>query len=375
MASAAARRSPRTRVRSLASMATSVPVPMAMPRSAWASAAASLTPSPTMATTRPSACRRRTTSTFWPGSTSAMTSSMPDLGGDGPGRAFVVPGQQHRAQAEPGELGDRLGAGGLDGVGDDQDPADGAVPADGDRRCDRPVRRGGGRPASVASRARRPLVGQPGRAPGDDGVPVDDALHAEPLGRGELRRPAAGPRPGRGPRRRSAAATGCSEASSTAPTSASSSSSRDSGGGDDVDQAHPAGGDGAGLVQHHRVDPAGRLQDLRALDEDAQLGAPPGAHQQRGGGGQPQRAGAGDDQDGDRGGERRLRPGPGGEPEHQRRQRRGRSRPGRTRPRPGRPAVAPAPCPTARPRPGGRSARAGCPRRPGWPARPVDHRR
>ena len=52
MASAAARRSPRTSVRSLASMATSVPVPIARPRSAWASAAASLTPSPTIATTR-----------------------------------------------------------------------------------------------------------------------------------------------------------------------------------------------------------------------------------------------------------------------------------------------------------------------------------
>jgi hypothetical protein len=39
-------------------MATSVPVPMAMPRSAWTSAGASLTPSPTMATTLPSACRQ-----------------------------------------------------------------------------------------------------------------------------------------------------------------------------------------------------------------------------------------------------------------------------------------------------------------------------
>ena len=35
------------------SIATSVPAPMAMPRSAWARAGASLTPSPTMATLRP----------------------------------------------------------------------------------------------------------------------------------------------------------------------------------------------------------------------------------------------------------------------------------------------------------------------------------
>ena len=77
MASAAARRSPETSVRSEASMATSVPVPIASPRSAWARAGASLTPSPTMATTRPSPWRRPITSAFSEGSTSAMTSSMP----------------------------------------------------------------------------------------------------------------------------------------------------------------------------------------------------------------------------------------------------------------------------------------------------------
>ena len=77
MASTAARRSPLTRVRSLASIAASVPVPMASPRSAWASAAASLTPSPTIATTRPSDCSRRITSTLSTGRTSAKTSSMP----------------------------------------------------------------------------------------------------------------------------------------------------------------------------------------------------------------------------------------------------------------------------------------------------------
>src|SRR6476469_9953506 len=58
IASAAALRSPRTSVRSLASIATSVPVPMARPRSACASAAASFTPSPTIATTLPVDWRR-----------------------------------------------------------------------------------------------------------------------------------------------------------------------------------------------------------------------------------------------------------------------------------------------------------------------------
>src|SRR5674476_1553490 len=71
------RRSPRTSVMSAACIATSVQVPMARPRSAWASAAASFTPSPTMATTRPCSCRERTAVTLSAGSTSASTSVMP----------------------------------------------------------------------------------------------------------------------------------------------------------------------------------------------------------------------------------------------------------------------------------------------------------
>ena len=59
------------------SIATSVPVPIAMPTWACASAGASLTPSPTMATTRPSACNRLMTSAFSAGWTSAITSSTP----------------------------------------------------------------------------------------------------------------------------------------------------------------------------------------------------------------------------------------------------------------------------------------------------------
>jgi hypothetical protein len=58
------RRSPRTRVTPALCMATSVPVPMAIPTWAWASAGASLTPSPAIATMCPSACSRRTTSAF-----------------------------------------------------------------------------------------------------------------------------------------------------------------------------------------------------------------------------------------------------------------------------------------------------------------------
>ncbi len=71
------RRSPLTRVSWALFMATSVPVPMAMPTSARASAGASLMPSPAMATVRPSACRRSTRASLSAGNTSPCTSSMP----------------------------------------------------------------------------------------------------------------------------------------------------------------------------------------------------------------------------------------------------------------------------------------------------------
>ena len=58
-------------------MAASAPVLMAMLTSAWASAAASLTPSPATATRRPWACRSRTSASFSSGRRPAWTSSMP----------------------------------------------------------------------------------------------------------------------------------------------------------------------------------------------------------------------------------------------------------------------------------------------------------
>ena len=70
-----------------------------------------------------------------------------------------------------------------------------------------------------------------------------------------------------------------------------------------VDEGHPPGRDRAGLVEHDGVDPAGRLEDLRSFDEDAELRAAPGSDEDRGGGGEAQRARAGDDQDSDRGGD------------------------------------------------------------------------
>jgi hypothetical protein len=70
-------RSSRSKIRSAALIATSVPVPSAIPRSAAASAGPSLTPSPAIATRRPLACSFWITATFWPGSAPAITSSAP----------------------------------------------------------------------------------------------------------------------------------------------------------------------------------------------------------------------------------------------------------------------------------------------------------
>ncbi|KKS06847.1 MAG: hypothetical protein UU61_C0028G0001 [Parcubacteria group bacterium GW2011_GWB1_41_4] len=59
------------------SIATSVPDPKAIPRFAWASAGASLMPSPTIATTLPSDCNFLISSDFPWGKTSAKTLSIP----------------------------------------------------------------------------------------------------------------------------------------------------------------------------------------------------------------------------------------------------------------------------------------------------------
>ncbi len=58
-------------------MATSVPVPMAIPTSDWASAGASFTPSPTMATRKPCPCNFFISAALSPGNTSARTVSTP----------------------------------------------------------------------------------------------------------------------------------------------------------------------------------------------------------------------------------------------------------------------------------------------------------
>ncbi len=204
-------------------MATSVPVPIARPRSACASAGASLTPSPTMATTRPSACRRRTTPALSAGSTSAMTSSMPTSRRDRPRpSAALSPVSSTGRRPERAQLGDRGRARGLDGVGDDEQAARRAVPGGGD--CGPAAR------PRPRARARVELGGQraapsrrAGRAADDDRVALDDALDAEALAVARRPRPPAARRARSRAALAMARAIGCSEASSSAPARRSSS--------------------------------------------------------------------------------------------------------------------------------------------------------
>jgi len=72
------RRSPFTSVTWALLIATSVPVPIAIPTFARASAGASLIPSPAIATRRPSRCKRATRSALSCGRTSPYTSSIPN---------------------------------------------------------------------------------------------------------------------------------------------------------------------------------------------------------------------------------------------------------------------------------------------------------
>ena len=240
MASAAARRSPRTSVRSLASIATSVPVPMARPRSAWASAAASLTPSPTIATTsalRPAGARRRR-----------------------PCRR-AAPRRSRRGRCRPAPAtargGPALSPVSRIGRSPSSRSARSPLPSSASRCRRRRAARGARRPsprqttvrpaASAAARgvverasvATPLLVDDPGATSDDDGVAVDHAPHAEPLGARERRQPAGSP-PRAGPSATTARAIGCSEASSTAAGEPQHLVRDPPVGGDDVDDLHPA---------------------------------------------------------------------------------------------------------------------------------------
>ena len=187
------------------------------------------------------------------GRTSAMTSSMPTSVGDRAGGRLVVAGQQHRAQAERLQRRDGLGAScRLDGVGDDEDRARPPVPAGGDRRLParlrgararRRARAAGGSPSRrAAPGGRRPARGRRRcpRRPRPSRLANPSTAGSGPVGRGRRRRS-----PGRSGARTRAPA----HRPAAAPRRASTPSATV-----DLDEAHPAGRDGAGLVEHDGVD-------------------------------------------------------------------------------------------------------------------------
>src|SRR5918996_6167792 len=117
------RKSPLTKVTPALSIATSVPVPMAMPTWACARAGAPLTPSPAIATTLPSPWSRRMTSAFCSGRTSANVvepkGASDRLGGDA-----GVAGQHHHLQPLRLKRPHRLRCARLDRIGHPEEPPD-----------------------------------------------------------------------------------------------------------------------------------------------------------------------------------------------------------------------------------------------------------
>ena len=82
-----------------ASRAACVPVFIATPTSAWASAGASFVPSPVMATRCPAACSSRMRLSFCSGVACAMKSSTPGFGGNGGGGERIVARDHHGSDA------------------------------------------------------------------------------------------------------------------------------------------------------------------------------------------------------------------------------------------------------------------------------------
>ncbi len=99
-----------------ASFAAVVPVFMATPTSAWASAGASFVPSPVIATMRPFACSSLMRAIFVSGVASARKSSTPASCGDDGGGDAVVAGDHHRADAHLAQLVEALAHAALDDV-------------------------------------------------------------------------------------------------------------------------------------------------------------------------------------------------------------------------------------------------------------------
>ena len=189
------------------------------------------------------------------------------------------------------ELAHGVGGGGLDGVGDDEHALGDAVAADHHRRA---VTGLGDRPAYGLGHGVEDV------GPADrDRTSVDGAARPESREAGEVVDPRevgpGGGHDGAGQRVLGGLLDGRSEAEEVVVGRLA------------TYDGHPAGGHGAGLVEHDRVDGAGGLEHLGSADHDAELGAAAGADHERGRCREAEGAGAGDDEDRDGCGERLRR--------------------------------------------------------------------
>ena len=277
MASAAARRSPETSVRSDASMAMSVPVPTR------GRGPPGRVPARRSRRRRPSRQRGRRPGGREPrppsatGRTSAITSLDPASAATARAVVSLSPVSRIGRRPSSAEGRDRLR-----GASASECPRRRAP-----RAPRRPRRRARRRAALLRAASRRLELGgnrEPRSSisaePADlDAAPLDRALHA--LAPSRPAKPSTGasrPTSARAARA-SAWPIGCSEASSSAPGHAEQLGAARAGGGRHLDDAHPAGRDRAGLVEDDRVDPARGLEDLRPRDQDAELRAAAGAHE------------------------------------------------------------------------------------------------
>ena len=118
-----------------ASRAACVPVFMATPTSAWASAGASLVPSPHMATSLPLACSSRMSLQLVLGRRLGEEVVDAGLRGDRGGGHRVVAGDHDGADAHAAQLGEALADAALDDVLEMDDAEQLAVLGDGQRRA------------------------------------------------------------------------------------------------------------------------------------------------------------------------------------------------------------------------------------------------
>ena len=276
MAEPTSRGSPPTSVTSDASMATSVPVPMATPRSARASAGRVVDAVADHRDLAAPAWRRSMTAALSPGSTSAMTCSAespPGARRPPPWRG-CRPSPATRPCRRPGGR-DRLGGLGLDRVGDRHEARRRATGRD---EHHGPAVRGDRFRAARSSAARSmPCSSSSRRLPTSTSIAVDEAAHAAADDRLEPVDLRASPAPSRAPCGTIASPSGCSEPVSSAAARSRTRASSKPVAGDHRRHRRPAQRERAGLVHDHGVDAAGRLERLAATDQDARLGALAGA--------------------------------------------------------------------------------------------------